>query len=46
VTPPLQASHPGWVLLTLIAVIAVLNFADAVLIPLALAMLFAFLLSP
>ena len=45
-TPPLQASHPGWVLVTLIAVIAVLNFADAVFIPLALAILLAFLLSP
>jgi predicted PurR-regulated permease PerM len=46
VTPPLQASHPGWVLVTLIVVIAVLSFADAVLIPLALAILLAFLLSP
>jgi predicted PurR-regulated permease PerM len=46
VTPLLQGAHPGWVLVTLIVVVAVLHFADAVLIPLALATLLAFLLSP
>ena len=36
----------GWALLTLVAVVAALHFAEDVLIPIALALLLAFLLAP
>ena len=38
--------HIGWMLLTLVAVVTVLNVAEDVLMPVALAILFTFLLAP
>jgi predicted PurR-regulated permease PerM/methylmalonyl-CoA mutase cobalamin-binding subunit len=43
---PLRASQTSWVLFAVIAVVAVLEFGEPVLMPLALAVLLAFLLSP
>ena len=43
---PQASQHTGWVLLTLVTVVAVLHFAEGVLMPLALSVLLAFLLAP
>src|SRR5687768_7810971 len=43
---PQASQHTGWVLLTLVTVVAVLHFAEDVLMPLALSVLLAFLLAP
>src|SRR5688572_12864820 len=44
--PQPQSSHPRWMFFTVIVVIAVLNFAQDVLMPVALALLLSFLLAP
>jgi predicted PurR-regulated permease PerM len=44
--PPQTSQRTGWVLLTLVVVVAVLKFAQDVLMPVALAVLLAFLLAP